>query len=455
MVSRIARLLTSFALDAVYLLLLLVFSPWLAWRSISTRRYRAGWAAKLFGQAPLRASSRPCAWFHAVSVGEVNLLAPLLAEWRRRRPEWECVISTTTHTGFAVATQKYPEQSVFYAPLDFSWATRRAMRRIRPQLFVLAELELWPNLIAAAKAAGARVAVVNGRLSDKSFRGYRWIRWLLRPTLGGIDLVAAQSHEYAERFVALGVPREQVVMTGSMKFDGARTDRANPATTALQRLAGIPEEDFVFIAGSTQEPEESLALETYRALANEFPRLRLILVPRHPERFDAVAAMLDGSGLAWRRRSQLDSAGPTDPARVLLVDQVGELGAWWGLAHVAFVGGSLGSRGGQNMIEPAAYGAAVSFGPQTHNFRDVVALLVAADAVVVVADGDELTGFVRRALSQPHYPVDTWPASQSRGARQSRRDGPHGGAFGAALRIGGGQCKRHTTKLPEPYRRSA
>jgi 3-deoxy-D-manno-octulosonic-acid transferase len=387
------------------LLLLVAISPWLVWRSLRTGRYRAGWGAKFFGLSPIRQSKRDSVWFHAVSVGEVNLLAPLIAEWRRRRPDWDCVISTTK-TGFAVARQKYPDQTVFYAPLDFSWATRRAMRRVRPRLLVLAELELWPNLIAAAQAEGARVAVINGRLSDRSFRNYQRFRRLLGSTLAGIDLVAAQNTEYAERFIALGVPREQVVMTGSIKFDGARTDRGNSATVALGRLAGIHDGDFVFIAGSTQEPEESLALETYRALVSEFPRLRLIVVPRHPERFDSVAALLASSGLAWQRRSRLETDGADSAARVLLVDRVGELGAWWGLAQVAFVGGSLGPRGGQNMIEPAGYGAAVSFGPRTHNFRDVVALLVAADAVVIVADGRELTSFVHRALSDRRYPVE-------------------------------------------------
>ena len=186
-------------------------------------------------------------------------------------------------------------------------------------------------------------------------------------------------------------------------LDGAQTDRNNPVTRRLARLAGISIGDIVFLAGSTQEPEEALALAAYRRLSADHPRLRLILVPRHPDRFAAVAEMLDRSEVAWQRRSRLEEDELNPAGRVLLVDAVGELGAWWGTAHVAFVGGSMGSRGGQNMIEPAAYGAAVSFGPNTHNFREIVAEMLPRHAAVVVHDADELTSFVRRALEEPGF----------------------------------------------------
>jgi len=290
---------------------------------------------------------------------------------------------------------------VFYCPLDFSWAVRAAVRRIRPNVLVLAELELWPNLVRAARRQGARVAVVNGRLSEHSFRGYRRIRPLVARLLSRVDLVAVQDETYAERFRRLGAPAGAVHVTGSMKYDGAQTDRNNPTTARLRRLAGIAHDDVVFLAGSTQEPEESLALAAYRRLSGAWPSLRLILVPRHPDRFEAVARVLDDSGVAWQRRTALDRQPPDPNARVLLVDAMGELGAWWGTAQIAFVGGSLGKRGGQNMIEPAAYGAAVCFGPNTRNFRDIVATMLARRAAVVVHDGDQLTGFVRRCLEDP------------------------------------------------------
>jgi 3-deoxy-D-manno-octulosonic-acid transferase len=336
-------------------------------------------------------------------VGEVNLLGPLIARWEQAHPEWEIVISTTTQTGFALAQKRYAPRTVFYAPLDFTWSTATAMKIIRPTLLVMAELELWPNWIAAARREGARVAVINGRLSEKSFRGYRRIARWLQGTVASLDLVAVQNEEYAERFQALGAPPQRVHVTGSIKFDGAQTDRNNPITRKLTALAGIKDTDVVFLAGSTQAPEEALAIEVFRQLSPQYPNLRLLITPRHPERFDEVGKLLDRSGVRWERRSTLDAKLHDPGARILLIDVVGELGAWWGRSDIAFVGGSLGRRGGQNMIEPAAYGAAVCFGPNTWNFKDVVQLLLAADAARVVRDGRELQAFVERCLREPDF----------------------------------------------------
>ncbi len=391
-----------YVLDLFYLLLLLVCSPWLLWQAIRKGKYREGYGAKLLGAAPVRQGDRVCVWIHAVSVGEVNLVRPLIAAIRQRRPDWECVLSTTTMTGMALARTRYPDLGVFYAPLDFSWAVSAAMRRIRPHALVLAELELWPNLIAAARRHGARVAVVNGRLSEHSQRGYGWIRPLAAWILRRIDLIAVQDETYARRFRRLGAEATAVHVTGSMKYDGAETDRENEATARLRQLASISPDDVVFLAGSTQDPEESLALDAFLSLADSWPRLRLIVVPRHPDRFDSVAELLARRGAAWQRRTALER-GADPSARILLVDVVGELGAWWGTAQIAYVGGSMGPRGGQNMIEPAAYGAAVSFGPNTRNFRDIVAAMLGRQAALVVHDGEEMTAFVRRCLEDPEY----------------------------------------------------
>jgi 3-deoxy-D-manno-octulosonic-acid transferase len=349
----------------------------------------------------------------------VNLLTPLLERWERLHPDWECVISTTTLAGYQLAQKRYSPRQVFYCPLDFTWAVRRALRRVRPDLLVLTELELWPNLVQAAQRQGAKVAIVNGRLSDGSLRGYRRVGWIVRPALAALDLIAAQNEEYAARFRQLGAPAASVQVTGSIKFDGACTDRMNAATQRLAALAGIVPRDIVFLAGSTQAPEESLALAAYQALAPQHDALRLILVPRHPERFAEAARLLDASGIRWQRRSRLDADGVDSQARVLLVDAVGELAAWWGAARIAFVGGSLGQRGGQNMIEPAAYGAAVCFGPNTANFRDVVAQLLAAQAAAIVRDGAELQRFVRRCLEDAAYADALGQRAQALVARQT------------------------------------
>lgn len=396
----------AYLLNVLYVVLAVLASPWLLAGALQKGKYRDGWSQKLFGLVPRRESEVPCVWIHAVSLGEVSLIASLISEVQRRYPHWDVVISTTTLTGYTLAKTRYAEMQVFYCPLDFTWAVHNAMQRIRPTILMLAELELWPNLIREARRTGTKVAIINGRLSDRSFRGYRRFSGWIRGVLEQVDLVAAQNQQYAERFLALGARPDAVHVTGSLKFDGAQTDRGNVATMRLRQLAGFQDSDIVFLAGSTQEPEERLAIEAFRHLAPEHPELRLILVPRHPDRFAEMASLLASSGLTWQKRSRLDVTGADPRVRVLLVDRVGELGAWWGTATIAYVGGSMGSRQGQNMIEPAAYGCAVAFGPKTRNFRDVVSALLDAQAAVVVHDGDELQAFVRRALEQPAFAAE-------------------------------------------------
>ena len=403
--------LFAWLFNGVYLALILLASPWIIWSAVRHGKYRAGFSQKLLGLVPKREGDRPCVWLHAVSVGEVNLLRTTLDLLKENRPDWELVISTTTKTGYELASKKYVEHSVFYCPLDFSWAVNTAMRRVRPDLLVLAELELWPNLITAAKTHGTKIAIINGRLSDNSFRGYQRLQAQVARLLQCIDLVAAQNDETAERFLRLGANPAHVIVTGSLKFDGASTDRSNSRTQELRQLAHLSEDDVVLLAGSTQAPEEQFALDIYKSLQDEYPRLRLILVPRHPERFEEVAQLLDQSSVSWVRRTELatetQGTAAATPAflrsrsSVLLVDSIGELGAWWGTATLGFVGGSFGSRGGQNMLEPAAYGVATCFGPNTRNFRDIVSQLLAVKGAQVVNDRDEFEAFVRRALDEP------------------------------------------------------
>jgi 3-deoxy-D-manno-octulosonic-acid transferase len=393
-----------FALDLLYFTLLIAFAPVLAYRMIQSGKYREGWSEKVLGRAPIRIGDRPCLWFHAVSVGEVLLLRPIIRELERRRPGWEVVVSTTTATGLAVARQTFPDLVTFYAPLDFSWAAKQAVARVRPTVLALVELELWPNLVWAAKRAGSRVTIVNGRLSHRSHRGYRKLRGPLGPTLRRLDCVAVQTEEYAERFVDLGVPRPLVRVTGSIKYDGLETDRSNPRTLALRKALGLHPADLVFVAGSTMEGEESAALAAYWAARRSHPRLRLVLVPRHSDRFEKVAAWLRQQGERVVRRTEGDPPRRSlgDPPPVVLVDTIGELGAVWGLADVAFVGGSLiPGRGGQNMMEPAAFGAAVLFGPHTANFRETVEQLLSRGGARQVANADALTAALLDDLNDP------------------------------------------------------
>jgi len=400
----------SWLLDLAYLAFLAAASPILLWRMIVRGKYRSGWVEKCLGRVPPRAGDRPCLWFHAVSVGEVLQLRPVLDGLRERVPDVELVISTTTPTGRAVAESKFPHDRVCYFPLDFSWAAREALRRLRPTAVVLVELELWPNFILIAHRAGIPLALINGRVSEHSYRGYTRIRFLMARLLGCFEALAAQNETYAARLAALGAPEGRLHVTGSIKFDRVATDRHNLRTAELRCFFGIRESEPVFIAGSTQEPEEAIALDAYGELRKKYPELRLILVPRHKERFEEVARLVESRRLPLIRRSRPDSAAPTHPASapgavegrpVLLLDTLGELAACWGLADVAFVGGSLTNRGGQNMIEPAGYGAALLFGPNTHNFRDVVELLLAENAATVVYNDAEVVSTVARFLENP------------------------------------------------------
>jgi 3-deoxy-D-manno-octulosonic-acid transferase len=385
-------------LNALYVAALTLLSPYLLFKILTTGKYRRGLAAKLTGRADVPPTSRRRVWLHGVSVGEIFLLQKFVRAFRARHPDWDCVVSTTTDTGFDEARKRFADLRVFWWPFDFSWAVRRALRTVRPDLVVLAESEVWPNFLLSARAAGVPVAVVNARMSPRSHRRCLRLAPLVRPLFARLDLVVAQTPEYAECFRSLGAAHVEVA--GNVKYHGLETDAGNPRTQSLCRRLGVRPGDLVFVAGSTQAPEEEIALRVFRAARTAHPNLRLILVPRQRDRFEEVARLLQRAGEPFLRRSTLgETAGVANAPPVVLLDTIGELEAVWGLADVAFVGGSLdGRRGGQNMIEPAAYGAAVVFGPHTWNFRDTVLRLTEAGGAVEVKDADELGDVVRRFL---------------------------------------------------------
>jgi 3-deoxy-D-manno-octulosonic-acid transferase len=398
-------------LDAAYCVALLLLSPWLLWRRWRTGRYRNEMGDKLRGLS--RNVPAGAVWFHGVSVGEIHVLRQLVGAFRRRHPERACVISSTTDTGLAEAQNCFPDLEVFAFPFDFSWAVERTLQRVRPALIVLCESELWPNFVRAAKQMEIPLAVVNGRVSPRSFGRYRLFGPAVRWLFGSLDLAAVQTEEYAANLLALGGVPGQVVVTGSIKYDGALTARDNPRTAALKDLFGVTADDLVWVAGSTLAPEEEVVLGIYQRAKEMHPNLRLFLVPRQPDRFDEVARLLEKSGLEFVRRSAMTSDKPDIQARegvvspslarrahtVVLVDTIGELGPLWGLADVAFVGGSLdGRRGGQNMIEPAAFGAAVTFGPHVWNFKEPARRLVEVGGAYQASSPADLEQVVRWLL---------------------------------------------------------
>lgn len=391
-------------LNVLYAFALACFAPLIAIRAIRHGRYRRGWKQKLLGlgaaEAKRLTDSKPCLWLHAVSVGEVNLIRQLAAELQRRYPDHAVVISTTTDTGYDLACKHYGADRVFFCPFDFSWAVRRTCRHLKPELLVLAELELWPNLIHAAERSGCAATVINGRLSDTSAARYRRFGWLTKSIFQSLRHVVCQDESAARNFESCGTPSDQIETSGSMKFDNAPSSRENHQVQSRLAWAGIDPWHVVWMVGSTQEGEEAMALRVYERLRHRHKELRLILVPRHQERFDEVATEIESARLIAHRRSRAGSQQNLSwtSERVVLIDTVGELRHWWGVGQIATVGGSFGDRGGQNMLEPAGYGCAVSFGPNTRNFRQIAQELLSSDAAVRVNDEQALEQFVETCL---------------------------------------------------------
>ena len=366
---------------------LLVSLPYWLWQRLRHGKYRPGLSERL-GTVPsrLRSEAGPTIWVHAVSVGEVLAVAGLIAELRRRSPQYRVVVSTTTDTGQKLARARFGEGNVFYFPLDFAFAIRPYLRALRPQLIILAETEFWPNFLRLAHESGARVAVVNGRISDRSQPGYMRFRWFLTRVLQHLDLFLTQTEEDTRRLAAIGAPADRIQVSGNLKFD-VPVPVAPAVVASLRASFEQAGAGPVIVCGSTvEEDEERLLLRAFENVLVSHPRAVMILAPRHPERFGEVARLLEQLGIGFWRRS-LWSGEPL-AGSVLLVDTIGELASLYALADVAFVGGSLVPRGGHNIIEPAQHGVAIMVGNHTENFRDIIGLFQSRDAIRVVGPAE-------------------------------------------------------------------
>jgi 3-deoxy-D-manno-octulosonic-acid transferase len=362
--------------------------PYWLFQMVRHGKYRNGFAERL-GQMPsqlrMPEKQEPVIWVHAVSVGEVLAVAGLVEELRRRFPQHRIFVSTTTDTGQALARKRFGEANVFYFPMDFAFAIRPYLRALRPQMVMIAETEFWPNFMRLAHASGARIAVVNARISDRSWPSYRRFRGLLRRLLANVDLFLAQTSEDAARLRDIGAAPERVRVAGNLKFD--IPSPAPPAIVDILRESmAASGAGPVLVCGSTVEGEETLLLKAFENLLVQHPGAVMILAPRHPERFPAVAALLEQMSIRFCRRSEWD--GEALAGAVFLVDTIGELAALYALADIAFVGGSLVPRGGHNIIEPAQHGVATVVGNHTENFRDIVSLFQSRDAVRVVGPAE-------------------------------------------------------------------
>lgn len=350
-------------------------SPYWLLQMLRRGKYRAGLAER-FGRVPpnLWKSGPRLVWVHAVSVGEVLAIAGVVRELRTHYGENAIAVSTTTTTGKKLARERFGEQNVFYFPLDFAFAIRPYLRALRPQLVVIAETELWPNFLRLSHEARARIAVVNARVSDRSFPRYRAFRWFLAGLLRRADLFLAQGAEDARRLIEIGAPAERVRVSGNLKFDVGPA-AGSEGLKRLRDIIGTP----VLVCGSTVEDEEEILLKVFRAVLARFPSATMVLAPRHPERFAAVAEMVRSSGLPFWRRTEWRSGAVS--GGVFLLDSIGELAALYEIADVAFVGGSLAPHGGHNILEPARFGVATVVGPYTDNFRDIIDVFARHQAV--------------------------------------------------------------------------
>jgi 3-deoxy-D-manno-octulosonic-acid transferase len=373
----------------VYSLLLLavlvVGAPYWLVRMATSGRYRAGLAGRL-GVVPkgLRAAvaGRDVIWVHAVSVGEVLSAIQLIREWREALPGWVFAVSTTTETGQRLAKERLKESPVFYLPLDFRYAVRRYLRVLQPRMLVLMESELWPRLIDECAKNDMPIVVVNARVSDRSFPRYMRLRQLWRPFLERISQFLAQSNETAERLVRIGAPPERVSVMGNLKYD-VRAGEASPMT---RRIGSLLWQARLIVAGSTLAGEEEALLAAWPAIQKAVPDAALLIAPRHPDRFEEVSGLIRKSGYPSFRCSQLlDDTEPIVGGTILLLDSIGDLASMYGIAAVAFVGGSLVPKGGHNPLEPAQFAVPVVMGPWFENFRDVVEGMRATDAIRIVA----------------------------------------------------------------------
>ena len=342
------------------------------------------------GEVRTRLASRRCTWIHAVSVGEVAIALKLSSKLRQLDSQFFCVLTTTTTTGFHVATSEAGEEmEVLYSPLDFWPIMRRAFALIRPMRVVLVEAEVWPNLAAEARGRGIPLALVNARLSKRSEERFQRFRFLIQPTFRCLDAVCVQELEDVERWIALGVPRERIHHVGSIKYDPVDV-RLNPdLPLEVLRSFGIDRDSPILFGGSTHRGEEEILGEIFQRLRADFPTFTLIIAPRHVERVAEIRAQLERLGLKVCLRSEAGSARSTPP-ECLLLDTTGELQHWYAVATIVFVGKSLTVRGGQNPVEPIFAGKPVLFGPHMENFSALAQALVANDAAVQVRDPNSL-----------------------------------------------------------------
>ncbi len=369
-------------------------------------KYVAGFRERLGLISPITNDGRPVIWIHCVSVGETQAARPLVRGIREQFPDYLIAISTTTLTGQNLAGEIFKGEAarVFYFPFDWRWVVRRTLKTINPKAVLIMETELWPGFLRECKEQDIPVAIVNGRLSEQSFRRYRLTRSFMTRVLSSLSLAIMQTEADAERLRSLGMDAGKTLVSGNLKFDAGTLPRSNSSaslTMEFRERFSLTGHSGLILAASTHTPEEVIILNSLRQVISRIEseteaKPRLIIAPRHPERFAEVADLLKASGLRWARRTW-----PRDPsdrkAEVVLLDSIGELNSIYPLASIVFVGGSIAKTGGHNILEPAASGASVITGPHTYNFQSIVETFVRAGAIIQLKPASDSAAIVELA----------------------------------------------------------
>jgi 3-deoxy-D-manno-octulosonic-acid transferase len=393
-----------FLYSVLVLAFFVVVSPWFLYQAIRYKKYVASLGQRM-GYLPVsfNMDAEHSIWIHAVSVGEVLTARPLVRDLRARYPRLRIFLSTTTLAGQQLARRSVQDvDAVFYFPFDLNVFVRRTLNLVRPRLFVMMETEIWPNLLRECRKRGIKAAIVNGRLSQRSYPRYRLVRGFMRRVLADIDRFCVQSDESARRFIDLGASPSTVTVTGSLKFDSLDLGPSLHARARdrVLRHFRVPSTRPVVVAGSTMKGEEAAVLRAFRRLRSVAPNSLLILAPRHPERFGDVARMSREEGLKTVLRTELPiDAEPR--ADVVILDSIGELATIYQIASVVFVGGSLVATGGHNILEPAVFGKPIVFGPHMENFAEIASAFVNNGAAIQVRGERDLDETLRGLMTDP------------------------------------------------------
>lgn len=394
-----------FLYSALAVAIVVAASPWFVYQALRYRKY-VGSLSQRMGYLPVsfNMDGDPSIWIHAVSVGEVLTARPLARELRARYPRLRIFVSTTTLAGQGLAKRSVPEaHDVFYFPFDLGPFVRRTLDLVRPQLFVMMETEIWPNLLRECRARGVKTAIVNGRLSERSFPRYRLVRRFMSRVLDDIDQFMVQSEESARRFIDLGANPARVTVTGSLKFDSLEVPPPTAPARARDRVLRyfrVEAARPVVVAGSTMKGEDAAVVAAFRRVRAAVPQALLVLAPRHPQRVDDVLQLCRHEGFKAVRRTELpiDAAPRAD---IVVLDTIGELAALYQIATVAFVGGSLVPTGGHNILEPAVHGKPIVFGPHMSNFAEIADTFLGNAAAVQVRGDRELGAALVELMTDP------------------------------------------------------